>query len=117
MYNTSLSNFSAVHMGPKRDVSGEFVAKQGLKVVTALDQQWLFGWYPTYKTSRRIAATQPSEHGGLYGYHTKNNDYHTWAGVLDLLRGGSQAMAGCCGYGCRFTSLLKRESKVMPCHE
>jgi len=50
MWDSELTKWDAVDMGPKRDIVGEMeeaVRKQGLKFIATLHHQWLYAWYPT----------------------------------------------------------------------
>ncbi len=50
MWDSDLTEWDAVQMGPKRDIVGameEAVRKQDLKFIATLHHQWLYAWYPT----------------------------------------------------------------------
>ncbi|MFC2098252.1 alpha-L-fucosidase [Bacteroidota bacterium] len=67
MWDSKLTSFDAMDMGPKRDVVGELskaIRKQGLKFVTTMHLQWLYAWYPTW--DENSGTTDPADRD-LYG--------------------------------------------------
>ena len=67
MWDSELTQFDAMDMGPKRDVVGEMekaIRDQGLKFVTTFHHQWLYAWYPTWDAS---TGTADPEYSDLYG--------------------------------------------------
>ncbi|TWT75765.1 Alpha-L-fucosidase [Planctomycetes bacterium CA13] len=67
MWDSELTEWDSMQMGPKRDVVGELekaVREQGMKFVTTFHHQWLWGWYPTYDET--TDASDP-KYSGLYG--------------------------------------------------
>ncbi len=67
MWDSELTRFDAMDMGPKRDVVGEMekaVRDAGLKFVTTFHHQWLYAWYPTWDAT---TGTADPEYAELYG--------------------------------------------------
>ncbi len=67
MWDSDLTHFDAMDMGPKRDIVGEMekaIRDQGLKFVTTFHHQWLYAWYPTWDVS---TGTADPEFSDLYG--------------------------------------------------
>ena len=67
MWDSKMTRWNAVTMGPRRDVVGEMekaVRKRGLKFMVSMHHQWKWGWYPT--TDPSTDASNP-EYAGLYG--------------------------------------------------
>ncbi|MDP4846797.1 MAG: alpha-L-fucosidase [Akkermansiaceae bacterium] len=67
MWDSSITPWNAVKMGPKRDVVGEMekaVRKRGLKFLVSMHHQWKWGWYPT--SDKTTDASNP-EYAELYG--------------------------------------------------
>lgn len=67
MWDSELTKWDSVEMGPKRDVVAELEAairKRGMKFVATFHHQWLWGWYPTYDET--TDASDP-KYSGLYG--------------------------------------------------
>jgi len=58
MWDSDLTRFDAMDMGPGRDIVGEMekaIRSQGLKFVTTFHHQWLYAWYPTWDESTGTA--------------------------------------------------------------
>lgn len=67
MWDTKLSDWNALKMGPKRDIVAEMekaVRKRGLKFMVSMHHQWVWGWYPTW--DENTDAADP-KYAGLYG--------------------------------------------------
>ncbi|SHK67854.1 alpha-L-fucosidase [Reichenbachiella agariperforans] len=67
MWDSQLTEWDAVDMGPKRDIVGEMekaIRKQGMKFVATYHRHWMYAWYPTWDTSVDAGDTQFE---GLYG--------------------------------------------------
>ncbi len=67
LWDSKLTRWNAVRMGPRRDVVGELekaIRKRGLKFIATLHHQWLWAWYPTFNPA--VDASNP-EYAGLYG--------------------------------------------------
>ncbi|MFC2099081.1 alpha-L-fucosidase [Bacteroidota bacterium] len=67
MWDSKLTSFDAMDMGPKRDIVGEISAairKQDMKFITTFHHQWLYAWYPTW--DENSGTTDPAN-SDLYG--------------------------------------------------
>lgn len=67
MWDSELSGWNAVDMGPKRDIVGEMekaIRSRGLKFLCSLHHHWKWGWYPTEDESTDAANPEYAE---LYG--------------------------------------------------
>ena len=67
MWDSELTRFDAMDMGPRRDIVGEMekaVRRQGLKFITTFHHQWLYAWYPTWDAS---TGTADPAYADLYG--------------------------------------------------
>ncbi|MDC0584171.1 alpha-L-fucosidase [Bacteroidales bacterium] len=75
MWDSELTEWDAVDMGPKRDVVGEMekaVKARGLKFITTYHRHWLYAWYPTWDKS--TDAGDP-KYAGLYGPYVPENSF------------------------------------------
>lgn len=69
MWDSKVNSWNAVDRGPGIDVVGEMeraVHKRGLKFITTFHHQWLWGWYPTFKSAQDVDAGDPA-YSELYG--------------------------------------------------
>ena len=67
MWDSKLTKWDAMDMGPKRDIVGELataVRKTDMKFITTFHHQWLYAWYPTLDET--TDASNP-EYSDLYG--------------------------------------------------
>lgn len=67
MWDSKLTEFDAMDMGPKRDIVGEMekaIRKTDMKFITTFHHQWLYAWYTTMDES--TDASNP-EYSDLYG--------------------------------------------------
>lgn len=67
MYDSDLTHWDCVEMGPKRDITGEMrdaVKAHGLKFIVTYHRHWLYAWYPTW--NRNMDCGDP-KYRGLYG--------------------------------------------------
>jgi len=67
MWDSDLTKWDAMDMGPKRDIVGELekaIRKKGLKFIATLHHQWLYAWYPTL--DKDADASDPA-YADLYG--------------------------------------------------
>ncbi len=85
MWDSDLTNWDAVQMGPKRDLVGELekaIRQKGLKFITTLHHQWLYAWYPTL--DKNTDASDPA-YAGLYGPPAPITAFGTSADIIDPL--------------------------------
>ncbi len=67
MWDSKLTEWDAMDMGPKRDIVGEMAAaikKTDMKFITTFHHQWLYAWYPTL--DENTDASDP-RYSDLYG--------------------------------------------------
>lgn len=67
MWDSKLTQFDAMDMGPKRDIVGELekaIRQEEMKFITTFHHTWLHGWYPTWDEA--LGTTDP-ENEDLYG--------------------------------------------------
>ena len=67
MWDSKLTRFDAMDMGPGRDIVGELeksIRKEGMKFIATFHHQWLYAWYPTWDAS---LGTANPDHRDLYG--------------------------------------------------
>ena len=67
MWDSKVNKWNAAAIGPCRDVVGELsraIRNEGMRFISALHHQWLWGWYPTIDKS--VDASDPI-YAGLYG--------------------------------------------------
>ncbi len=75
MWDSSLTEWDAVDMGPKKDIVGlmqEAVKKQGMKYIVTYHRHWLYAWYPTWDTTTDAGDPQYS---GLYGPYAPEGSF------------------------------------------
>lgn len=75
MWNSKLTQWDALDMGPQRDVMGELskeIRKRNMKFIATYHRQWLYAWYPTWDES--TDASNP-DFAGLYGPKVKKGDF------------------------------------------
>lgn len=75
MWDSELTKWDAMDMGPKRDVVGEMakaVRKQGMKFIATYHRHWLYAWYPTW--DKETDASNP-EYAGLYGPYVPEGSF------------------------------------------
>lgn len=80
MWDSKLTTWDAMDMGPKRDIVGEMEAairKTDMKFITTFHHQWLYAWYPTLDET--TDASNP-EYADLYGPPAPISHFH---GVWD----------------------------------
>ena len=67
MWDSRLTRWNSVNMGPRRDVVGELaraIRKQDMKFVSTFHHHWRWGWFPTM--DKTTDASDP-EYADLYG--------------------------------------------------
>ncbi len=67
MWDSKLTEWDAMDMGPKRDIVGEManaVRKQDMKFIATYHRHWLYAWYPSW--DENTDAFDP-KYEGLYG--------------------------------------------------
>jgi alpha-L-fucosidase len=67
MWDSKLTGFDAMDMGPGRDIVGELeksIRKEGMKFIATFHHQWLYAWYPTWDAS---LGTANPDNKDLYG--------------------------------------------------
>ena len=67
MWDSKLTEWDVMDMGPKRDIVGEMaiaIKKRDMKFITTFHHQWLYAWYPTMDSS--TDASNPA-YADLYG--------------------------------------------------
>ena len=75
MWDSDLTKWDAVDMGPRRDIVGEMekaVKTRGLKFLVTYHRHWLYAWYPTWDTT--TDAGNP-EYAGLYGPYVPEGSF------------------------------------------
>ncbi|MCF8716237.1 alpha-L-fucosidase [Joostella atrarenae] len=75
MWDSSITKWDAMDMGPKRDIMGELseaIRKRGMKFIATYHRQWLYGWYPTWD---KTTDASNSKYAGLYGPLLKKGDF------------------------------------------
>ena len=75
MWDSSLTEWDAMDMGPKRDIVGELekaVRKTDMKFITTFHHQWLWSWYTTWDET--TDASNP-EYEGLYGPKLESSEF------------------------------------------
>ena len=67
MWDSRLTRWNSVNMGPRRDVVGELaqaIRKQDMKFVSTFHHHWRWGWFPTMD---KTTDTADPEYADLYG--------------------------------------------------
>lgn len=75
MWDSELTEWDAMDMGPKRDVVGEMekaVKGRGLKFIATYHRHWLYAWYPTW--DKNTDAGDPA-YEGLYGPYVPEGSF------------------------------------------
>lgn len=75
MWDSDLTKWDAVDMGPKRDVVAEMrkaVLDADMKFVVTYHRHWLYAWYPTW--NKNTDAGDP-KYAGLYGPKTARDGF------------------------------------------
>ncbi len=75
MWNSELTEWNSVKMGPKIDVVGEMekaVRNQNMKFLITYHRHWLYAWYPTWDTT--VDAGNP-KYSGLYGPYVPEGSF------------------------------------------
>ncbi|EIJ40750.1 alpha-L-fucosidase [Galbibacter orientalis DSM 19592] len=87
MWDSDITKWDAVDMGPKRDIMGELseaIRERGMKFIATYHRQWLLGWYPTW--DKTTDASNP-EYSGLYGPLLAKGDFQYPPSTADLDKG------------------------------
>ncbi len=87
MWDSDLTQWDAMDMGPKRDIMGELaveIRKRGMKFIATYHRHWLHGWYPTWDET-----TDASDlaYAGLYGPKLKRGDNQMPPGPAEIHAG------------------------------
>ncbi|PWJ37944.1 alpha-L-fucosidase [Sediminitomix flava] len=75
MWDSKLTKWDAVDMGPKRDIVGEManaIRKYDMKFIATYHRHWMYAWFPTWDKS--TDAGNP-EYKGLYGPYTPKGTF------------------------------------------
>ncbi|WP_109832230.1 alpha-L-fucosidase [Reichenbachiella versicolor] len=75
MWDSEITEWNSVKMGPKRDIVGELekaVKAKGLKFIATYHRHWLYAWYPTW--NKKVDAGDP-EYEGLYGPYVPEGSF------------------------------------------
>lgn len=75
MWDSDLTKYDAVDMGPRRDIVGEMaeaVKSKGLKFIATYHRHWLYAWYPTWDNS---VDARDSSFQELYGPNTPKGTF------------------------------------------
>lgn len=75
MWDSKLTNWDAMDMGPKRDIVGEMekaIRKTNMKFITTFHHQWLWSWYSTW--DKTTDASNP-EFEDLYGPKLDSSEF------------------------------------------
>ena len=75
MWDSKVSKWNALQMGPKRDIVGELskaIKARGMKFIATFHHHWKYAWYPTWDETTDCANP---EYYDLYGPKVKKGDF------------------------------------------